>query len=198
MRAKQPEDAERRVARARAWVQQDRSSRPLAAVPGTAAEAAAAQKRLVERGFLVWRTLETVISRERVDRAVQELRRRHAGGATVIADFQRICEEISGRALDWFFAYYLRSTELPMITLRRTAGNAPNEITGEIVVSNAPAEFQVRVEMRLMTSTGAIAHSVATSGAVTPFTVVSREPVTHILLDPDARILRKTPGVALD
>jgi hypothetical protein len=149
------------------------------------------REHAVARGFMAWRTLETVIDRERVDKALREYYRRHRGARAALADFRKICEEISGRGLGWFFDYYLQGTQLPEISLRRTAGGAPNEVTGEIVVHNAPVEFQVRVELRVFTAAGVINHSVATSGPVTPFTVVTREPATRITVDPDLRILRR-------
>lgn len=147
---------------------------------------------LYDRGMLVWRTLETVIDRERVDRALQEYYKRYAGRSASIADFRKICEEISGRDLGWFFDYFIRDTEIPEIELRRTAASAPNEHAGEIVLRNVPPEFQVRVEMRLETTAGPVLHSVATRGEVTPFTVATQGAVTRVTLDPDKRILRWT------
>jgi hypothetical protein len=147
---------------------------------------------LYQRGMLVFRTLETVIDRERVDRVLREYYRRYAGRAASIADFRKICEEVSGRDLRWFFDYFINGTQIPEIQIRRTPSIAPGELSGEITVRNAPPEFSVRVEMRLETPGGPIDHSVATRGEVTPFTVTSAQPVTRILLDPDQRILRAT------
>jgi tetratricopeptide (TPR) repeat protein len=147
---------------------------------------------LYQRGLLVWRTLETVIDRERVDRALREYYKRYAGRAASIADFRKICEEISGRDLGWFFDYFIRGTRIPEIQIHRRPPTAPGEVAGEIILRNVPAEFQVRVEMQLDTSAGAVDHSVATRGEVTPFTVSSAAPVTRLTLDPDQRILRWT------
>jgi tetratricopeptide (TPR) repeat protein len=147
---------------------------------------------LYQRGLLVWRTLETVIDRERVDSALREYHRRYAGKAASIADFCKICEEISGRDLGWFFDYFLDGTRIPEVQVHRTPSVAPDEVSGEIILKNVPPEFQVRVEMRLNTTAGTIEHSVATRGEVTPFTVTSKDLVTNIALDPGQRILRWT------
>src|SRR3989441_1119189 len=56
---------------------------------------------LYQRGMLVFRTLETVIDRERVDRVLREYYQRYAGKAASIADFRKLCEEISERNLRW-------------------------------------------------------------------------------------------------
>jgi len=147
---------------------------------------------LYQRGMLVWRTLETVVDRERVDAALREYYKRYAGRSASIDDFRKICEEISGRDLSWFFDYYINGTQIPVIAIRRVAAAAPNEYAGEIVARNVPADYQVRVEMRMETASGSVSHSVATRGEVTPFTVTVPGPVQRVVVDPDQRILRWT------
>ncbi len=189
--ARNPAEARKRVARAISSVQAEKELAPLAGEKILPAQARRTFEQRVwrDRGLLVWRTLETVIDRERVDRALQLYASRGRAGGT--DGFRKACEEISGRDLQWFFDYYIAGTQLPEITLRRTAGNAPNELAGEIVVRNAPQRFQVRVEMRLSTAGGVIEHSVATNGPVTPFTITTKDPVLRIAVDPDNRILRR-------
>jgi tetratricopeptide (TPR) repeat protein len=150
------------------------------------------QQTLYDRGMLVWRTLETVIDRERVEKALREYLKEFSGRTASIADFQKICEEISARDLSWFFKYYISGTEAPEISLRRTRSKAPDEVSGEILVAGAPPGFTARVEMRISTTAGVVLHSVATRGPSTPFTVVVAAPASRIELDPDLRILRWT------
>ncbi len=147
---------------------------------------------LYQRGMLVWRTLETVIDRERLDKALGEYYKRYAGTFASIADFRRICEEISGRDLNWFFDYFIRGARIPEMEFRRAPSAGPGETSGEILLKDIPPEFQVHVEMRLETLAGAVEHSVATHGLVTPFRVTTPQPVTRITLDPESRILRWT------
>lgn len=149
-----------------------------------------AHRTLYSRGMLVWRTLETVIDRERVDAALREYYKRYRGREATIGDFQKICEEISGRKLDWFFEYYIRGTKLPEISLRRLPGSTANELAGEIVVGNVPADFSVRVEMRIETEAGMVEHSLATRGERTPFAVNVKGRVRSVRLDPERRVLR--------
>jgi tetratricopeptide (TPR) repeat protein len=147
---------------------------------------------LYQRGLLVWRTLETVIGRSRVDAALRALFERFRGRSASVEDFQKVCEEIAGRDLGWFFAYFLDGVETPEVELRRVPAAAPNELAGEIVVRNVPAEFTVRVEMRIQTAAGPVDHSVATRGEATPFSVTLPAPAGGVALDPDARVLRWT------
>jgi tetratricopeptide (TPR) repeat protein len=144
------------------------------------------------RGMLVLRTLETVIDRERVDRVLVEFYKRYAGRKASIADFRAVCEEIAGRGLGWFFAYFIQGTQIPTIELRRLPSESPGVVAGEIVVKDFLPEGSVRVEIAVRTAQGVVEHSVATHGAVTPFTVNVPAPALSITLDPDLRILRWT------
>jgi tetratricopeptide (TPR) repeat protein len=147
---------------------------------------------LYQRGLLVWRTLETVIDRERVDSALREYYKRYGGKSASIADFRKICEEISGRDLGWFFEYFIAGTQIPEISLRRLPSDSPNVLQGEIVVNKVPPEFQVRVELRVQTAKGAVDYSVATRGEVTPFSVNLPAAATQVTLEPEMRLLRWT------
>jgi tetratricopeptide (TPR) repeat protein len=149
-------------------------------------------RMLGRRGMLVLRTLETVIDRERVDRVLAEYYRRYGGHSASPADFEKVCEEVSGRNLAWFFHYFVEGTEIPEIELRRLPSESPGIVAGEIVVKNFPPEGTVRVEMGIRTAQGNIEHSVATRGGTTPFTVNVPSPALSISVDPDLRILRWT------
>ncbi len=191
---KDPEAARRMVAAAMRDALEPEPLRPLslglklfALEPWSATHAT-----LYQRGMLVFRTLETVIDRERVDRALAEYYRRFHGKSASIADFRKICEEFAGRNLGWFFEYFLDGTRTPEINLRQIPSGAPGVATGEIVVKDMPHEATVRVEMRVRTAKGSVEHSVATRGEVTPFSVNVPAPPLGIVLDPDARILRWT------
>ncbi len=152
----------------------------------------AARANLYQRGMLVFRTLETTIDRERVDRALAEFYKRYEGRSASIADFRAVCEQITGRDLGWFFDYFIQGTEIPTIELRRLPSESPGIVAGEISVKNLPPEGSVRVEMAIRTAQGVVEHSVATRGAVTTFTVNVPAPALGIALDPDQRILRWT------
>jgi tetratricopeptide (TPR) repeat protein len=190
---KEPEQARRMVQRAMRDALAPEPPRPLALGLQLFREPwNVAHSTLYQRGLLVWRTLETVIDRERVDLALREYYKRYAGRSASIADFRKVCEEISGRDLAWFFEYFINGTQIPEISLRRLPSDAPNVLAGEIMVKNVPPEFQVRVEMRVQTSTGPVDHSVATRGEVTPFSLNLAAPATQVTLDPDMRLLRWT------
>jgi len=146
------------------------------------------------RTLLVLRTLETVIDRERVDRVLPEFLRASSGHVPSTAKFAQVCSQIAGRNLDWFFREFIFRNAFLEIELRRLPSESPGVVAGEILVRGLPTEGSVRVEMKVRTAQGMVEHSVATHGAVTPFTVNVPAPAQDIALDPDLRILRWTEG----
>jgi len=145
-----------------------------------------------QRGLLILRTLETVIDRERVDRVLPLFLRRYAGRPVSAVEFERVCEEVAGRNLSWFFTYFGTGGGVPEIEMRRVPSESAGVAAGEISVKGLPAEGSVRVEMTVRTAQGAVQHSVATHGAVTPFTVNVPGPALSMTMDPEQRILRWT------
>ncbi len=190
-----PESARAMVAEAMRDAVAETPMRPLSLgldLLGSANSEGSARATLYQRGMLVFRTLETVIDRERVDRALAEFYRRYAGRKASIADFRVVCEEIAGRDLGWFFQYFIQGTQIPTIELRRVPSESPGVVAGVIVVKDFPVEGSVRVEMAIRTAQGTVEHSVATRGEVTPFSINVPAPVLDITLDPDQRVLRWT------
>ena len=105
-----------------------------------------------QRGLLILRTLETVIDRERVDRVLPEFVRRYGRRSFSLADFEKVCEEVAGRNLGWFFRYFFDEGGIPEIELRRVPSESPGVVAGEIVVHGLPPEGSVRVEMAVRTA----------------------------------------------
>jgi len=160
--------------------------------------ASIADATLYQRGLLVFTTLETVIGRSRVEQALREYYARYRGRAASIADFEKICEEVSHRELKWFFDYYIRGTGIPTISLDVLANSPPGEFQATIRIADVPENFSVRVDLPLVTSTEKIDHSVATIGSATPFTITYSGTRPTIDLDPELKILRWTDAARVN
>ncbi len=152
---------------------------------------------LYQRGLLVFTTLETVIGRSRVEQALRESYARYRGRGASISDFEKMCEEISHRDLKWFFDYFLRGTKIPTITLDIPAVAPPGEFQGTIRIADVPENFNVRVDLPLVTTAEKIDHSVATIGSATPFTITYSGTRPTIDLDPELKILRWTEAARI-
>lgn len=99
--------------------------------------------------------------------------------------FQAVMEQASGRKLDWFFEAYLRTAELPRLEVIRDGKTLRlNWKTGSPVPFSMPIE--VKVGDRLLTV--AMADGI---GSIALPTVDA-----HVLIDPNALILRDDPAIA--
>lgn len=65
------------------------------------------------KGALVLHMLRYVVGDEIFLKIMNTYAQRYEGKSTTIKDFQAICEEVSGRDLDWFFDEWIRKTTLP-------------------------------------------------------------------------------------
>ncbi len=148
---------------------------------------------LYQRGMLVFRTLESVMGREQLDRALRELYGRKAGSSASLADFRRICEEVSGHELGWFFEYFLNGTRVPELALRPAAQERTSWVAGELLARDAPPRLTTEVQVRLRTFDGETTEkTIEARGLATPFEMNATSPVREITLDPYLRILRWT------
>lgn len=153
---------------------------------------------LYQRGLLVFTTLETVIGQSRVAQALREYFARYRGRSASVSDFEKVCEAISHRDLKWFFDYFVRGTKIPTITLDIPTVSPPGEFQGTIRIADVPENFNVRVDLPLVTTAKKIDHSVATIGSTTPFTITYSGTRPTIDLDPELKILRWTEAARIN
>ena len=98
-------------------------------------------------------------------------------------EFEALVRQATGRDYGWFFDTYLRSKALPELTGERTPGGLRLRWKTE---ANRP--FPMPVEVRVGDSVRRIEIPVA--GTIVPATADA-----HVVIDPDARVLRRSPAV---
>lgn len=72
------------------------------------------------RGALVLHMLRHEMGDEKWWQAVAELSRTYLGKPVTTEDFQRICEKVSTRPMDWFFKQWLHKTGHPVFNIEKT------------------------------------------------------------------------------
>ncbi len=70
-----------------------------------------------EKGALVLHMLRDVVGERAFFDGIRRYYQRHAGGAVVTADFQRVMEEVYGQPLDWFFQQWVLRPGHPVLRL---------------------------------------------------------------------------------
>jgi len=62
-----------------------------------------------EKGYWVLRALENEIGRKNLTQALQQTFSQYQGKSLSISEFQKVCEDVSNKSLDWFFEQWIYS-----------------------------------------------------------------------------------------
>jgi len=100
-----------------------------------------------DKAFCVMQMLKQVIGKEALLDAMKRILNEYAGKALRTMDFWRICEEISGMRLDWFFTDLLYSNRLAGYKITSIEGI--DEGTSVTVESFGDYKFPVCIDARL-------------------------------------------------
>jgi aminopeptidase N len=100
-------------------------------------------------------------------------------------DFQRLAEQASGRSLAWFFDAYFRQAELPRLVAERN---------GKTLELAWETSSELPFEMPLEAMIGGRFAMIAMPGGKAAIALPAAD--THVILDPNARILRHDPAIA--
>lgn len=82
---------------------------------GLVGDAADAPPNTYAKGAAVLHMLRRLVGDDTFRRIVRTWAKRHAYGSVVTEDFQKVCEDVSGRDLGWFFAQWVRRGDLPVL-----------------------------------------------------------------------------------
>lgn len=91
-----------------------------ARVPGTGlvGPAADAPPNTYAKGAAVLHMLRRLVGDDTFRRIVRTWGERHRFGTVVTEDFQKVCEDVAGRDLGWFFAQWVHRGGLPVLDVR--------------------------------------------------------------------------------
>lgn len=157
-----------------------------------------ATSRVYAKGAWVLHMLRHVMGDSSFFRAVQQYTAdpRFRFGTASTADFQGICESVSGTSLAWFFSQWIYGEKYPRYTLRWTSrpSGARVLITGQLeqeTHTTTPSYFVMPVDVRFSSGSADTTVTIRTDQQSTvfslelPFTPASAE------VDPDLWILRE-------
>ncbi|SEK42099.1 Peptidase family M1 [Sphingomonas palmae] len=99
-------------------------------------------------------------------------------------EYQRIVNQVTGKNYDWFFDAYLRQAALPDLV----ATPLPDARTELRWKAPGGGAFPMPIEVSL---NGKVQRLAMTDGVAT----IATPPGTHLVIDPEARVLRRNPAV---
>src|SRR5579884_2524486 len=153
-------------------------------------------RTLYQRGMLVWRTLETLVGQQLLDRALVVFYTSFRGRKASLQDFASVAQQVSGKPLEAFFRYFLDGTRIPSFRLRCRWKHGHRLAEGTVEVAPCPSDLVFPVE--LVALPGNIRRTVSVRGCRAPFALASVEPIRNIEIDPEQRILHWTPAAELN
>lgn len=103
-------------------------------------------------------------------------------------DLRSAFERASGSDFEWFFDQWLERTGAPVIAATHAVARGD---TIEITLTQNPANYRVRVPLRLESADGARMHSVELDAKERRFTLPADSGVRSVTVDPDFRVWRR-------
>ena len=126
-------------------------------------------------------------------------------GNALTADFQRICERVSGQGLGWFFDQWVFRAGRPVYTLSWESAPAAGGYATRLTVRQRPSQpqenpflYRMPVDIRLQ---GEGVDTVVTEWIETAeqeWRVETSAPVTSVTLDPDDKVLKRVVDLRSD
>jgi hypothetical protein len=132
--------------------------------------------------------------------ALREYGLRHAYGTATTEDFQRVCEEVSGRGLGRFFQEWIYGEYYPKYGFRwdSVAAGGGWDVTVELDQLQAGQLFWMPVDVVVHTASGTQTLVAMDSLLAQSFTFHVAEPPESVLIDPDEWILRSVETLGVE
>jgi tetratricopeptide (TPR) repeat protein len=139
-----------------------------------------------DKGYSVISALNCLLGEEAFDRAYRRCLAEFGGSSMGVADFRRVCEEESGRELDWFFEQWVRSDRyLSYRIVSREDSEKNGRYASRVRVERAGA-LAMPVPIEAVFADGSRQREWAGGeDAVSEAAFEGASPVTEVRLDPD-------------
>jgi hypothetical protein len=146
------------------------------------------------KGMFVYDMLRQRIGQEAFVRGLRKIVGGFAGRSVTLSDLRAAWEKASGTELRAFFQQWFSRTGAPDLVLQATTEAAgPGFVTSGTIAQTGDS-YDVVVEIALASPGHRETKTVAVSGASTPFSFRTETKPDWVVLDPEYKILRWTPG----
>ena len=141
-----------------------------------------------QKGAWTLHMLRHLVGTETFWEGIREYYGRYHNGSASTADFQRVMEEVSGMALDWFFDQWLRQGGVPMIA--GSWSHSDGALRLDLRQTQPRYRFRLPLDVQLHFDDGSTqAETILMSGDVEHFTFATARPPSAVVLDPDTWML---------
>jgi hypothetical protein len=151
------------------------------------------QSLTTDKGAAILHMLRFVMGEATFDKAVHQFATQYAGKAVTLDNFQKVCEQVDGQSLGWFFTQWLDSTGAPQFQNKYTVYRTRKgfRVVGEI--SQDLDLFRMPVVLKIDTDGKTETKTIEVVGTNSAYSVDTFGKPRRISIDPDGRVLENSP-----
>ncbi len=155
------------------------------------------QSLATEKGGMIMHMLRWVLGEAAFDKTMRDLYRQYAGKSVTADDFRKLAEAAHGDRLLAFFSQWLDSTGAPEFRNKYTVFRVKDgfRVVGEI--AQDLDLFRMPVELRIDTDGPTELRRVDVAGTASPYSVAVKTKPRRIQIDPNNRVLKSSPDLAV-
>ncbi len=157
------------------------------------------QSLVTDKGAMILHMLRWVVGEDKYLKIMRDFAANYAGKSASGDDFRKLCENVYGEKLTWFFSQWMDSTSAPEFkakyTVYRMGNNKGFRIVGAI--TQDLDLFRMPVNLRIDTDGRTEEKRIEVVGTDSPFSVETFGRPRRISVDPENRVLANSPAVKL-
>jgi hypothetical protein len=155
------------------------------------------QSMVTDKGGMVFHMLRYVVGEQAYDNIMRKLFQQFAGKSISVGDFRKLCEQVTGQQMTWFFSQWLDSTGAPEFKDKYTIYRIEKgfRVVGEI--SQDLDLFRMPVQLKIDTDGQSETKTVDVVGTSSSYSIETFGRPRRIVIDPNNHVLKNSPDLRI-
>ncbi len=155
------------------------------------------QSMVTDKGGMIYHMLRYVVGEQNFDTIMRKLFQEYAGKPVSVADLRKLCEQVTGQQMTWFFSQWLDSTGAPEFKNKYTIYRIDKgfRVVGDI--SQDLDLFRMPVQLKIDTDGQSETKTVEVVGTSSSYSVETFGRPRRIVIDPDDHVLKNSPDLRI-
>ena len=155
------------------------------------------QSMVTDKGGMIFHMLRYVAGEQPYDTIMRKLFQEYAGKPVSVADLRKLCEQVTGQQMTWFFSQWLDSTGAPEFKNKYTIFRIDKgfRVVGEI--SQDLDLFRMPVQLKIDTDGQSETKTVDVVGTSSSYSIETFGRPRRIVIDPNDHVLKNSPDLRI-
>lgn len=155
------------------------------------------QSMVTDKGGMIYHMLRYVVGEQSFDTIMRKLFQEYAGKPVSVGDFRKLCEQVTGQQMTWFFSQWLDSTGAPEFKDKYTIYRIDKgfRVVGEI--SQDLDLFRMPVQLKIDTDGKSETKTVDVVGTSSSYSIETFGRPRRIVIDPNDHVLKNSPDLRI-